>query len=84
MHRVLVGKKVTNADSCAGWQHFLLSYRDSLAAVCSAQMNRKKRVQVRALTLSSLGHFTGMASMSQLLHRITSDKCDGICMRENL
>ncbi|BDA50387.1 probable lipase at C-terminar half [Coccomyxa sp. Obi] len=26
-------------------QHYLLSYRDSLAAVCTAQMSRKKRVQ---------------------------------------
>ena len=29
------------------WQHYMLAYRDSLAAVCTAQMNRKKRMQVR-------------------------------------
>ena len=28
------------------WQHYMLAYRDSLAAVCTAQMNRKKRMQV--------------------------------------
>ena len=30
----------------AVWQHYMLAYRDSLAAVCTAQMNRKKRMQV--------------------------------------
>jgi hypothetical protein len=27
-------------------QHYLLAYRDALAAICRAQMNRKKRLQV--------------------------------------
>ncbi len=27
-------------------QHFLLSYRDALAEICKAQINRKKRLEV--------------------------------------
>jgi hypothetical protein len=33
-------------------QHFLLAYRDSLAAVCRAQLNRRKRMQVCTLILA--------------------------------
>ena len=32
-------------------QHFLLSYRDALAEICRAQMNRKKRLEVCTCTV---------------------------------
>ena len=34
-------------------QHYLLAYRDALAAICRAQMNRKKRLQVLFSSLQS-------------------------------
>lgn len=38
-------------------QHYLLAYRDALAAICRAQMNRKKRLQVSFQELFTPNNF---------------------------
>ncbi len=38
---------------CWWVQHYLLAYRDALAAICRAQADRKKRLQVTFASFSS-------------------------------
>ena len=49
-------------------QHFLLSYRTSLAAVCRAQLDHRKRLHVSDLLLIMLSLAAGRGLPSLTLH----------------